>query len=223
MTKLNSFIRLDFLTVKPYLKTNFLLFIFFIAIFTTMDLFHGGIGFTLFIGIYFSLIFIGFPFSINEKSNMDAIYPMLTVNKEIVVLGRYIHTIAVGLGILFFAITPSFITKLINAPDMLWVYSELLLPTFIFTLLIILSNAILLPIYFKFGYNRAKLAVLLPVALVIGTIFSIENSIGIIIDTIFFTNITTTGIALTLITLLLAFIVYLSYKISLAFYNKREF
>ena len=222
MTKLSAFVRLDLLTIKPVFNPSFLLFIFvLITIFTAIDLFIvGGIGFSLLLGIWFSSFFIAYPFSISEKSNMNALYPMLTINKKTVVLGRYIHTMTFGLGILFFAITPVSIIRLINTSDMFWVYTEMVLPVIASTLIIVLSYAILLPIYFKFNFKRASIALMLPVLIFVGTLLAIENSNGNIINTILAANIT----GIVLISLLLALVaVYVSYKLSLAFYKKRDF
>ena len=95
MNKLTAFIKLDFFTIKPYFTFKSILIYAVIAVFlsiTSINIFSA-VGFGLMMGT----MFIGYPFAIGEKSNMDALYATLSVNRKTVVIGRYAFTLILNL------------------------------------------------------------------------------------------------------------------------------
>ena len=90
MSKLKSFVGLDFLTIKPYFsRKNIMLYIASMLFLTIMI---GESSFGIVIGIWIATMFIGYSFTVGDKSNMDALYITLSVDRRTVVFGRYVFT-----------------------------------------------------------------------------------------------------------------------------------
>jgi hypothetical protein len=233
MGKLKSFVRLDFLTVKPYFTIKNMLIYAVVAIFFTLA--TRDITPCLFVGFILSTMFIGYPFAVGEKSNMDALYTTLSICKSTVVLGRYVFTLALNLYVILISFVLAVVVLLAaqlvdfytgTVALSVFVFSgaeEKLWMTALLAAAFITIQAIQLPIYFRHGYTKAKFFSLIPfVAIMAGYIVYIfVNSIsGIYGASAYAIN---SGTALIAIVANLLLIVYVSYRLSLSFYKKREF
>ena len=226
MDKLKSFVRLDFATVKPYLAgKNTVIFAVMALFMTAMS---GSITSGIFVGMMIGTLMFSYPFVVSEKSNLDALYVTLSVNRKTVVLGRYVFTFLLNVCIIIFVIILSsaglLATRIIGdggdgVSDTIWMGLML-------AALFAVVQAIQLPVYFKYNYSKAKIICLVPFAVIMAGFVgittlakdneTINRAFGLI------GNIST-GWFIAYVVLALVPVLFASYKISLAFYKKREF
>lgn len=158
MNKALSFVRLDFVTVKPYFTLkNFAI----IIVAPLIILISTGVS-TMTVGMFviIAVLYVNYPFAVCEKNGMDALYPTLSINRRTVVLGRYLFALAFDLcaalmGLVLTFVPLSVMQKTVNVGEMMLT----LLATFAVVSLI---EAVQLPIYFKLGYSKAKVVAYLP-------------------------------------------------------------
>ncbi len=224
MSKILNFAELDLLTVKPTftLKTCFIyLAVMFFMTFSTKNA-GSAIGFLLMMGFLQTLSVFGQ----SEKFNLDAFYSTLSISRTVVVLGRYMFSLLfsffsalIGVLISLILLSFSFLTGNVT--------SILITSGIIFALSLILQ-ILLLPIYFKIGYTKARLFMFIPFLIMFGFFSLIQY-----FDTFF--NFSTTVPALfvwlsnhiffsvLLAILIIAFLTFISIQLSVRFYKKREF
>jgi hypothetical protein len=224
MTKAIKFIRLDFITVKPFLTyRNLLLFlgVALIMIFTS-----GSAETAIGILMMYATIYAAYPFSVGDKSNIDALYITLSINRSAVVIGRYLYALVMNVlsGIaayLFCYVALTVTRKGFDAAGSLYAVLVIL---FVYSVI----QAVQLPIYFKLGYNKAKFIAYMPLVAFPLTIMAIS---GFLKDFISLEQIdaalewaaanpaiiAAAGVCVWLI------IMIISVRASLAFYKKRDF
>jgi len=223
MNKLISFVRMDFLTIKPYLTLRnmplFLLLVFFLAMLT--DGINAGIS----LGIMISTLMISYPFQVGEKNSLDALYITLSINRRTVVLGRYLFvfvfnvcTIVLSLVV---ATAAQLFSKLIGYGNASGGFSWLVL---LLGAAFLIVQAIQLPIYFKLGYSRAKFLSVVPLVVIISSYLAISMLSGAdttstlpLLDPLY-----GAGLAV-LAVVALAAVVFVSYRLSALLYRGREF
>ena len=174
MSKLNAFVRLDFMTVKPYFTPKNLLIFAGVALFiSTMG---GSVSSAVQVGLMLGTIFVSYPFAVGEKNGMDALYTTLSVSRKNVVLGRYVFTLAMNLCAVVFSLLLALAGLLAsrlfgNSPassDALWA-------TLALAAIFLIVQAMQLPIYFKLGYAKAKFLSILPFAALIAGFFAFNT------------------------------------------------
>lgn len=228
MSKLGAFVRLDFMTIKPYFTVKNLLIFAGIAVF--LSAVNGTVDMSLGIGFMLGTLFISYPFTIGEKSNMDAFYITLSINRKTVVLGRYLFVMLLNFCCLafsfVFAVFGVFGAK---AVGVLQNGGGSALPIMlVFSGAMILVQAMQLPIYFRLGYAKAKFLSIVPFAVFMAGYFafmSMAKENGVLAGlSASLANISNNGV-LTAVIAVLALLVaeYASYCLSLLAYKKREF
>ncbi|MCL2080562.1 MAG: ABC-2 transporter permease [Oscillospiraceae bacterium] len=223
MSKLRAFVKLEFITVKPYFTAKNLLLYGVMVIFLTVM--SADISSGLSIGMMLATMFVGYPFVIGEKSNMDAMYTTLSVNKETVVLGRYIFTLLLNICTVLFAFAVSLISLLAAA-----VFGYGFQPSvnsgalFLMPALFMAMQALQLPLYFKLGYSKAKFLSIIPFAALMAGYITFTGFFGGIsgLDEML-NNIFADRFSYLIVCAAFAAIVLVSYRLSLVFYKKREF
>jgi len=224
MSKILLFVKLDFITVKPYLTIKNL-FVLLIAV-TALSINNAAGGVLLGIVMAFALMYSSYPFAVGEKNGIDQLYATLPIGKRNVVLGRYGFVVALDVmsGIaacIFLFIMQTALQRTFNL-------QETLLTVLVLFAVYTFLQAIQLPIYFKLGYAKAKFLAYLPLAVFplvtisVGTRFSevdwillVENALAWISDNQFF--------AVAVSVIVWTAIMSVSCGISLSFYKKREF
>jgi hypothetical protein len=228
MNKLGAFIRLDYGTVKPYLTLKNLIIFAGVTLFLSVT--NGSVGIGVGVGCMLGTLLTGYPFAIGEKSNLDALYTTLAVNRKTVVLGRYLFVLLLNVGcILFsfvFATFGVFGARALNifqndGGDSFWAVAILS-----GTLLLVQMGQ--LPIYFKLGYTKAKFMSIFPFALFMAAfaafatlaknssfVAEFSNNLGNL-----FRN---KALFAAIIVAALALIILCSYRLSESAYKKREF
>lgn len=225
MTKLKETVHLDFVTVKPYFTIKNLLIFSAVALFlTTMS--HNissGIG----VGMMIATLFIGYPFALSEKSNLDALYTTLSVKRTTVVQGRYIFTLLLNLCAVLFSFVLATLGLLIAKAAGFSTgiggngYVETVL---ILAAIFLLIQAIQLPVFFKLGYTKAKILSIVPFAVLMAgymafmTLRNVSASLPELLD-----GLSGGGLMMPLLLVMIVAIVITSYGLSVSFYKKREF
>lgn len=223
MTKLKAFVRLDFMTVKPYFTMKTMLIYAVVALFLTAvsENISSGMG----VGMMLGTMFMGYPFALGEKSNMDALYATLSVSRKNVVLGRYVFALLLNVCTILFSFGLGMAGLLATKVFGLTIgVGGTFAVVIALSSLFIIIQSIQLPLYFKLGYSKAKFLSIIPfAALMISylSILTLQNiSSGL---SSFLTSVMDSGMAIPLLFVLLLLIIFVSYRISLVFYEKREF
>lgn len=225
MTKLKELIHLDYVTVKPYFTIKNLLIFAAVALFlTTMsDNISSGPG----VGLMIATLFIGYPFALSEKNNLDALYTTLSVKRKTVVQGRYIFTLLLNICAILFsyvlATAGLFIAKAAGFSSGVGGegYFE---STFLLSAIFVIVQSIQLPVFFKLGYTKAKVLSILPFAVLIAgymAFMTMKNTSAGLAK--FLGQLSDSGLFAPLIIAVVVVIVFISYRLSMAFYKKREF
>jgi hypothetical protein len=215
---------MDFMTVKPYFTIRTLLIYAGVAVFLTYA--SGSAYSSVSVGMMLGTMFVGYPFAVGEKSNMDALYATLSVDRKTVVLGRYLFTLALN----FLAVLSSFVLASVSllaarrfdfaleTADALWAVIAL-------AIVFAVVQSVQLPIFFKVSYSKAKFLSVVPYLAIMAGYFTVSLTGG---DSIrppefllkLLDNIET---SLLFAAFALLIIVYVSYNLSVSFYKKREF
>ncbi|MDW7655783.1 MAG: ABC-2 transporter permease [Bacillota bacterium] len=158
MHKALTFIRLDFITVKPYITMKNLLIFAMVAI--IMMISSGTSISAIAMLMVFAALYVSYPFAISEKNGIDALYATLAIKRNKVVVGRYLYALTVDViaGLLAYGFSFAVMTmvrKEFNAV-------ESMVGTFVLIYLYSIIQAVQLPIYFKLGYAKAKFIAYLP-------------------------------------------------------------
>ena len=224
MNKALSFVRLDLITVKPYLTVKNLCIFGGVALFVLIvnNSAVGAIGLIM----AMAALYASYPFAVGEKSNIDVLYTTLSIKRNTVVLGRYLFALTLDLLAGLFTFILSFVV-LTTMQRGLAVIETLVVIPFLFLVFSVIQ-AIQLPIYFKLNYTKAKFVaylpfIVLPLAVMVtfsslNKAFPLEQITGML--TWFATNPLTTVLLVGSAWLAL---MVTSYYVSLAFYNKRDF
>lgn len=153
MTDINKIIKIDILSIRPYLTLKNLIIILLMGI--LYPLFVGNI-YTIFgVTQVFAIIFCSYPFLVGEDSGIDALYAAFGIQRKNVVYGRYLWSnlvvlICLLIALVFSAIVAPFLKETITFKELLYAIP----------LVIIMSNLIIAsqyPFYFKYGYAKSKL------------------------------------------------------------------
>lgn len=225
MNKALSFVHLDFVTIKPYFSLKNLAIIIIAPLFLLISTGASTMGVGMF--VIFSAMYISYPFVICEKNNMDTLYPTLSLNRKTIVLGRYLFALSFNLCALLMGIVVTFTTLFIMRRPINT--AELLLTAFAMLAITTIIEAVQFPIYFKLGYEKAKLLAYMPFigfwlgALGINSLISKigglpENVSGFLGWLAANPNLAVLSGAVIWLGLMLV-----SLQISLSFYNKRDF
>lgn len=152
-----KFAKLDLFMIKPYLKKMLLILI---VISIPMIISTENIYITSFLSVFYGIIMVSYPFVLSEKNNIDNFYGTLSVNKKSIVNGRYMF--ALMMILMFSAI--SAICMVIGSITLKQNFEVneaiFMLSVALFIAIILIS--IQLPVYFKFGYTKAKLFTYIP-------------------------------------------------------------
>jgi ABC-type transport system involved in multi-copper enzyme maturation permease subunit len=219
MSRIKTFIGLDFMAMKPFLK--FWHFFVYFVLLEYMTVLGSMAVIAISCAMAFAVLITAYPFAIGEKTNMDALYPTLSVNRKSVVQGRYLFAVACDVAILLFTFICIVIGKCIR---LLWKGNADISEFFGLTIAIVITFFIIqliqLPIYFKIGYTKAKLFTTISFGMFTYFCVAVFSKIDQNKVARFYENkplFTFTVIAAVLILTLI------SYSLSVLFYKKREF
>ena len=158
MEKLIAFVRLDLLSVKPYLTAKNMLLFLGIAVIIVLS--SGTPASAIALLMMYGSLYTTYPFATGDNDGIDALYATLSVKRSTVVFGRYSFAFITNLASGLFALVVSFLlaTVLRRSFD----FQEALaiaLGAFVGFSLI---QAIQYPVYFRLGYMKATFYTYLP-------------------------------------------------------------
>ena len=224
MSKALSFMRLDFITIKPYMTLKSML----ILIGAAVVLGINNSASTIISGymMMFAVMYSSYPFALGEKNNIDSLYATLPLNKRSIVLGRYGFVVAfdIVVGITAFVFSAVMDIAMQRPFDSI---TALLTITVLFAVCTFFQS-IQLPIYFKLGYTKAKVAAYVPFMLVPLIVLGIgwlveEQTLMNTLNNAFAWAADNMAITVVVGIAVWAAMMFVSYRLSFGFYRKREF
>ena len=224
MNRALSFVKLDFITIKPYITWKNLLILTAVAVIMTWgnSSSAAAVGFIM----VFGAIYVSYPFAVGEKNGIDALYVTLSIGRNTVVLGRYLFALLCDLsaGALAFVIS----LVLFTALKQVFNVGETLITVLAIFGVYSFIQAFQLPIFFKLGYAKAKFFTYLPfigwplAVFLLSSLFGKGQMLGALSGVIaWLTGNPLAVVLIVAIVWLLAMII--SYRLSIALYKKRDF
>lgn len=227
MSNLKNLMRLDFATVKPYIKiknTLIYLLVVIALIYSNQSVYTGASMLLMFISII-----VTYPFVVGEQNDLDSLYIIMGVKRKDVVFGRYVFMLVFDvIGILLVSLLSIILSLIFSLPlD----YLQLFTTIGVITVIFMVVQFIQYPIFFKMGYMKAKLISYLPY-IFIAVIFLIVANLVEQLDRLpSFTYIndflTRMGnnptIFWIIMSIILLILLHVSFLVSKKFYQQREF
>lgn len=210
-------IKLDFISIKPYFTLKNLIIFSGIAIFYMFITKSPNILLTM--SLFFAMIFSSYPFLVGDNSGIDGIYRLFSINSKDVVFARYIvalinYLFSCILGLIYYLIA----AKIRSYPIDMDILINFGVNFVVFALIISLQY----PIYFKYGYTKAKTWVILPI-FIIGILGGAVGFLVKDIDEIMNFAYRNKELIIILSIILVILIIIISIKLSIKFYKKRDF
>ena len=210
-------IKLDIISIKPYLTIkNFIIFfgigIFYMIISNSPNI-------IISMSMILAMLYSSYPFLVGDDSGIDGFYKLLAIDSKDVVIGRYILALIFYfassiLGFIFYLI----FATIKDFPIDLDILFGLGINFLVFVIIICLQY----PIYFKYGYKKAKTWILLPIFM-IGIIGMIAGFFIKDFDRIINFIYQNKELIIIFSIILLILIIAISFKLSVKFYKKRDF
>ena len=150
--------KLDVISIKPYFTLKNLLIFSGIAIFYVFITKSPNILLTM--SMIFAMIFSSYPFLVGDNSGIDGIYRLFSIDSKDVVFARYIlalvfYLFSCILGLIYYLI----FAKIKAYPIDINILINFGVNFLVFAIIISLQY----PIYFKYGYTKAKTWIILPI------------------------------------------------------------
>lgn len=221
MNNVSKMIKLDIISIAPYFTLKNLLIITALSIFYMFISNNPVIIFS--IPVFFSILYSSYPFLIGEESGIDGLYRIFGIKSKEVVQARYIISLLMFvlgslIGFIFLGIY-SFIGE-----------EDGLRGAFIYCIvnfiLYILITSLTFPIYFKYGYTKAKGVIFIPfftIAILTLLVVFLNKYMGLSFRNLFNLILTYKVLSLGIIALFLLGIIFLSLHFSYKYYKKRDF
>lgn len=223
MGKITSFIKLDFMSIKPYVTFKNILIYLMIALITS----YGNESNTsaIIMLVIFTMLYATYPFAVGDQNGLDSLYTILGISKKEVIKGRYafllvMNVIGMILGLaVYFLLSLIFQTPIDSRQALIVSVSSIMMFS--------LNQFILYPIFFKNGYIKSKSLSFLPLMLfgliaVLGAHFFKGEMPSFVNQIITFIThnpfLTSLGVLVIWMVVLL-----ISYRASYTYYIRREF
>ena len=224
MRKVLIFARLDLLTIKSYLTWKVMLL--FAAVCAAVGYGTGDTAVIVGLCMLYGVIFSSYPFAVGEKSALDTLYITLPVSKKQIVAGRYLFSFCLTLTALALSCILSFILMTVLGKE--FDLALTLISALVCFLLFSLIEAIQMPIYYKFGYTKAKFLTHIPLiafpaaTIIVSTLVGKNNLMPLVTNAMAWVE---ANMALTSIfaVVLWVVIMFSSAALSYRLYRKREF
>lgn len=224
MNRTISFIKLDYITIKPYLTLKNILI--FLLVFIFIGYGTGEPSTLIGMLMMYSTIYASYPFAMGDKNGIDTLYATIPLKKSNIVAGRYMFTLSLNIvvGAISLAVSAILMAALGKGFDWGETFITILICFTLFSIL----EAVQLPIYFKLGYAKAKFLAYLPLMAFPAAVVAISTFVGKdsflpLIESMF-SWIQENGLyTIILIAVIWLLIMLFSGLLSCHFYKKREF
>ncbi len=210
-------IKLDIISMKPYYTLKNLIIILGIFIYNSF-INKSPIGLVP-MTLFFAVMYSSNPFLLGENSGIDALYKIFSINSKKVVIGRYIlagltFIVASLVGFSIYAVV--FLIK--NMPIGLDMSMVIGINIALYAIII----SVQYPIYFKYGYAKARIFCFLPIFItaVIGMALGyFIKDFGPILNFVLENQ----GMLIIGLCILVVLMLIISITLSIKFYKKRDF
>ncbi|MFR6151520.1 MAG: ABC-2 transporter permease [Peptoniphilus sp.] len=217
MKDIKKIVNLDYISIKPYFTIKnliILIFLYLVYFFITSNPLTANSTILL-----FSLIHSSYPFLVGEDDGIDSLYRIFGIKSGKVVLGRYVFALILFIFALLISIVFSTIFSLfVETVDI----KEFLSTSFAYLLVYLLIISFKYPLYFKYGYKKAKSISALTFAF-IGILSFIVMAFKDSLNDLFIIMENNILMTLLISLLLVLLIVFISIKVSQKLYNNRDF
>jgi len=177
MAEIISFIRLDFLSLKPYLGAKKLIILAVVAILGSIILGPMGI-----VTIFPIIILMSTYAFAAGKDGLDGLYIILSINPKSVVIGRYFSSMLFVIIILVAFFIVSSAISFVNFGDANLANHAVVISSFF--ILVTILNFFNIPLLFKVGYKKGRMLVgILPMVIMLVAILVIYL-LGIDLDSV---------------------------------------
>jgi len=207
---MQSLVYKDLLNLKKYMKTLMLLVVFYIVISFNME----GSSFLSGMIVLVSIMIPIASFSYDQQSNFDLYAQSLPVTRKDIVSSKYVLAIgSIFLGTVL-ASSISFLSELLKGNKVL--VSDLFASNLIMCSIGVIFSAIIIPLIYKFGVERARILLLIVVATPALVVALLPDS-TVLLDKLSMVSLIVT----TLVTAVIS--VVISYFISVKIYTAKDF
>ena len=216
MKDIKKIMKLDYISIKPYFTIKNLLIM--IILYLVYFFMTKNPLIAISMPLLFAMIYSSYPFLVGDEAGIDSLYKIFGIKGDKVVKGRYAFALilfmaAIIIGLIF-SLVASFFVKF----DI-----KIVLPiigTFFIVFVFLISMQY--PLYFKYGYKKAKSISALTFVL-IGLLSFLVMALKDSLNDLFIFMENNIFMTLLISLLLVLLIVFISIKVSQKFYKKRDF
>ncbi|QQE46531.1 Uncharacterised protein [Peptoniphilus harei] len=217
MKDIKKIVNLDYISIKPYFTLKnliIMIFLYLVYFFITSNPLTANSAILI-----FSIVYSSYPFLIGEEAGIDSLYRIFGIKSEKVVLGRYVFALVLFIFALLISIVFSIIFSFfVETADI----REFLATSLAYLLVYLVFISLKYPLYFKFGYKKAKSISALTFVL-IGLLSFLVMALKDSLNDLFIFMENNIFMTLLISLLLVLLIVFISIKVSQKFYKKRDF
>ena len=217
MKDIKKIVNLDYISIKPYFTLKnliIMIFLYLVYFFVTSNPLTANSAILI-----FSIVYSSYPFLIGEEAGIDSLYRIFGIKSEKVVLGRYVFALLLFIFALLISIVFSTIFSFfVETADI----REFLATSLAYLLVYLVFISLKYPLYFKFGYKKAKSISALTFAL-IGLLYFLVMALKDSLSDLFIFMENNIFMTLLISLLLVLIIVFMSIKVSQKFYKNRDF
>lgn len=217
MKDIKKIVNLDYISIKPYFTLKnliIMIFLYLVYFFVTSNPLTANSAILI-----FSIVYSSYPFLIGEEAGIDSLYRIFGIKSEKVVLGRYVFALVLFIFALLISIVFSIIFSFfVETADI----REFLATSLAYLLVYLVFISLKYPLYFKFGYKKAKSISALTFVL-IGLLSFLVMALKDSLNDLFIFMENNIFMTLLISLLLVLLIVFISIKVSQKFYKKRDF
>ena len=217
MKDIKKIVNLDYISIKPYFTLKNLIImicLYLVYFFITSNPLTANSAILI-----FSIVYSSYPFLIGEEAGIDSLYRIFGIKSEKVVLGRYVFALVLFIFALLISIVFSIIFSFfVETADI----REFLATSLAYLLVYLVFISLKYPLYFKFGYKKAKSISALTFVL-IGLLSFIVMALKDSLNDLFIFMENNIFMTLLISLLLVLLIVFISIKVSQKFYKNRDF
>lgn len=217
MKDIKKIVNLDYISIKPYFTLKnliIMIFLYLVYFFVTSNPLTANSAILI-----FSIVYSSYPFLIGEEAGIDSLYRIFGIKSEKVVLGRYVFALILFIFALLISIVFSTIFSFfVETADI----REFLATSLAYLLVYLVFISFKYPLYFKFGYKKAKSISALTFVL-IGLLSFLVMALKDSLNDLFIFMENNIFMTLLISLLLVLTIVIISIKSSQKLYKKRDF
>lgn len=216
MKDIKKIVNLDYISIKPYFTLKNLIImicLYLVYFFITSNPLTANSAILI-----FSIVYSSYPFLIGEEAGIDSLYRIFGIKSEKVVIGRYVFALLLFIFALLISIVFSTIFSFfVETADI----REFLATSLAYLLVYLVFISLKYPLYFKFGYKKAKSISALTFVL-IGLLSFLVMALKDSLNDLFIFMENNIFMTLLISLLLVLLIVFMSIKSSQKFYKNRD-